>query len=317
MFNHRPAFWETTGILSKILSPLSLIYYFYSKYLFLSTKKYKSSCKTICVGNIALGGSGKTPIVIELVKSLNIIGKKVCVLSRGYKGKLKGPIFVDIENHTACQVGDEPLQIARYCPVIIAKNKLHGLKFAEANNYDYVIFDDGLQNPTIEYDFKILALQNNLGNNNIFPSGPLREKLTDALKRVDCVIMPRELSNSNIIPIDALNVTKVYHYNYICDTMLNPNTGYLLFSGIAYPQKFFNLVAKQKIEIKKTIIYPDHYMFNNSDLEKIITHARKIGCKIVTTEKDYVRLPQNYKDQIIAFYVHLNINNIEFLVKNL
>jgi tetraacyldisaccharide 4'-kinase len=313
VFNSRPNFWENPGILPIILYPFSLIYYFYTKYIFLITKKYKSSCKTICVGNIALGGSGKTPIVIELAKNLKISGKKVCVLSRGFKGKLKGPIFVDVNNHTANEVGDEPLTIVKYCEVIIAKNKIEGLKLAEQANYDYVIFDDGLQNPTIDYDFRILALQNNLGNNHIFPSGPLREKLTDALKRVDCVIMPQELKNDLIIP-DASQVN-IYHYNFICDTILDNKDSYLLFSGIANPAKFFNLIIKQKIEVKKTFSFPDHYMFSDQDLEKIIDYSKKVGCKIVTTEKDYVRLPESYKKNIIPFYVHLRIVNIESLLE--
>jgi tetraacyldisaccharide 4'-kinase len=280
----RPKFWEKKNFISQMLLVFSSIYLviFYLKKYF--TFKYNSRIKTICIGNVTLGGGGKTPSAIAIYKILQSQGMKVCIVTRGYGGLLKGPVKVDIKLHDVSQVGDEPLLMAQESSdVFVAKNRLDGLKFVEKLQYDYAIFDDGLQDFRINYTKSILCYHSKtLGNKNIFPAGPLREILSFCIKRVDYILC--EESDASHYFKD-----KIIKYNINTSYIAERDKKYLLFCGIAYPEKFFQFAQQNGVTNYITKIFPDHHMYTISELNQIISY--KQDCILLTTSKDYVKIP--------------------------
>ena len=314
-----PYFFYKKTILSFLLIPFSILYLIISKLRWLLQKPYNSTAKVICVGNITLGGTGKTPVVIKLAQELLKQGFKVGIISRGYKGSLSSntPVIIDTNKHTATQVGDEPFMIKNYfqnkVQVCICKNRGNAIKKLE-NFVDIIIADDGFQNNTFHKDINILVFDGQIatGNNLIFPSGPLRQSLTSAIKTTDAIILNRfdkkfynKLQKFNIpifkSQIEIKNIQKLQGEKVIA------------FSGISNNQKFFDSLKSQNINLIKTFSFADHYQYTDKDIEKIINKNK--GYKILTTTKDFVKIPSKYHKYITAIETELNIDSLIKLIK--
>lgn len=307
-----PLFWNKKSIKSYLLLPLAYIYYMIYKIRCLINKTpYKSKIKVICIGNIVVGGAGKTPIAIEVAKICKENNKKFCFLSKGYGGNFKDVLKLD-KNSTSEIVGDEPLLLFKYGDVFVSKNRINGLKYIENNfNYDYIIVDDGLQNPTFYKDKIILVIDGNFGFGNgfILPAGPLRETFKNVYKKTDLVIINNKINNYISNLCKQYNVKNI-NTNIVIDNIDElKNKEFIAFCGIGRPEKFKQTLIDNDIKIKDFIIFEDHYKYKDVDIEKMLIN----GYNLITTTKDYVKINDKYKNKIYFVDIHIELNKKELM----
>ena len=259
--------------------------------------------KTICVGNIYIGGTGKTPITIELNKLLQNLNYKTCFIKKYYKDQT-----------------DEQKILAMNGKLFCKKKRIHALNRAINEDLNLAIFDDGLQDSSLGYDlaFVCFNIQNWIGNGFLLPAGPLRENLKN-LKNYDGVFLNGNKENCENIKniITNLNPTiKIFIADYVALNLnkLNKKHDYLIFSGIGNPETFKKTLIANNINIVEFLQFPDHYNYTNNDIEKIKLKAKKLNTKILTTEKDYLRLNKSNAENIDFFKVKLNIKNENELI---
>ena len=307
----KPVFWDrkNPSFFSYLLFPLSLITMLISNSKKRAINKYPN-IKTICVGNIYIGGTGKTPITIELNKLLQNLNYKTCFIKKYYKDQT-----------------DEQKILAMNGKLFCKKKRIHALNRAINEDLNLAIFDDGLQDSSLGYDlaFVCFNIQNWIGNGFLLPAGPLRENLKN-LKNYDGVFLNGNKENCENIKniITNLNPTiKIFVADYVPVNLntLNKKHDYLIFSGIGNPETFKKTLIANNINIVEFLKFPDHYNYTNNDIEKIKLKAKKLNTKILTTEKDYLRLNKSNAEDIDFFKVKLNIKDenelINFLQKKL
>ena len=290
---NKPKFWQTNNsIYSIILLPITfvlLVLIFLKKKI---TRKNIFNIPILCVGNIYVGGTGKTPLSILIANELKIFGKKPVIIKKFYK------------KHE-----DEHLLIKEKSESIILRNRINAIKIAE-KNYDLAIMDDGFQDYSIKKDFNILCFhsQQLIGNGFVFPSGPLRENL-NAIKNVQVIIINGEKKLNFEKKILKINKNiKIFYSKYLLLDIENlQNEKILAFAGIGNPENFFNLLIACGLDVKKTLSFPDHYEFNENELLKIIQEAKKNNYKIVTTEKDFFRIKKYQLKEIYCCKTKLEI----------
>lgn len=299
-----PEFWgkspPTLG--ARLLSPLSTFYQWAYHRRVEKAIVHRSPVPVLCVGNVTAGGSGKTPICIELAIQLQAQGKKVVFLSRGYGGALKGPVQVSPVTHGYKQVGDEPLLLAQVAPTVIAKQRHQGLTLAAYLGGDVIIMDDGLQNPFIYKDISLLVMDGTtgLGNGMTLPSGPLREPLRDVLRRVQGVIIMGDDAHNlkhQIAEIDWQIPVFYGGVNATCQS-LEKGQRVVAFAGIGYPNKFFTTVTQLGYDCVYRVPYGDHYPYKKSDIKILQDLATTHNAQLVTTAKDKTRLPPDFQNQV-------------------
>ncbi len=307
----KPFFWDkkNPSLFSYLLFPLSLITLLIS----ISKKRVKnkySNIKTICLGNIYIGGTGKTPLTIELKKILENLNYKTCFIKKFYKDQIDEQKILDFNGKLFCK-----------------KKRNHALKMALDDNYEIAIFDDGLQDISVGYDltFVCFNIQNWIGNGFLIPAGPLRENLKN-LKNYDVVFLSGNKENceniKNIIKVHNPNI-EIFEAEYIPVNLdkLDQKSNYLVFSGIGNPETFKKTLKNNNLNIKNFLKFPDHYNYTNNDIKKIKLKAQKLNTKILTTEKDYLRLNKLNSENIEYLQVKLKIKNekklINFLQKKL
>jgi len=284
----KPLFWDKKkNIISLILSPLT---YFtkINNFIINSKTKYKpKNIFSICVGNIYVGGTGKTPLVLKLYELLSKNKKSVIIGKKFYKNQL-----------------DEIYLIRKKTELITKKTRLLIIKDAIKRKKKIIIFDDGLQEKYLDYNLKIVCFDtlNWIGNGMLIPSGPLREKI-DNLSKYDAVFLKnmKKPSKSIIQTIKKNNPKiEIFNFQYYIKNIKNLSLKkkYLIFSGIGNPYSFFEFLKKNKFRIIKKIIYPDHNNYNESDFIYIMKQAKKLNAEIVTTEKDYIKIPSKFKKRI-------------------
>lgn len=292
-----PQFWNDNNLISRLLFPISRVYNFITQYRLKHTTPYKSSCYVICVGNITAGGVGKTPISIALAKHYQTQDKKVFFLTRGYKGKLKN-ILVDLEKHTPLDTGDEARLLAQTAPTIISPNRKQGAQLAEKLGADIIIMDDGFQNPTLHKDESILVFNGSIGigNSQIIPSGPLREDLPTGLKRANSVIIMGQdqtnLKSQITIPCYMGKLTPL--------PLETTNKNVSAFAGIGHPKKFYQTLQDCGYKIHQTTDFEDHHTYTEKELTTLIEKAKKDNLLLITTEKDYVKIPLKFRKDILC-----------------
>ena len=304
----RPAFWDTPGLTwqSFFLTPASLIYGI-GRILHVSfLKAGRTPVPLICVGNVTLGGAGKTPVVLDLGSRLKRAGRAVHFLSRGYGGRTFGPERVVPNRHTATEVGDEPLLLARIAPTWVAADRLSGARIAANEGAEIVIMDDGFQSPRLVKDLAILVFDGaiGVGNGAILPAGPMREPLGIALRRAQAAIIIGEDRHGLARHIPK-SVT-VFQADMIPVTPIGDKLGPVVaFAGIGRPEKFFQLLTEAGYNLVDTVAFPDHNLFADSELADLRTRARDHSAQLITTEKDFVRLTQAEREGIITMEVTL------------
>jgi len=302
----KPKFWDDKKIsfLSIILFPLTVFITINNFILnFVSKEKFKR-IKTICVGNIYLGGTGKTPLTIKLYHILRDLNYKVSTVKKFYKDQI-----------------DEQIILSNKTKLIVSNTRIESLNKAIQNKDDFIIFDDGLQDMKVNYDLKFVCFNSKkwIGNGFLIPSGPLREKL-NSLKKYDVVFLNgRNLNNKRITEIiyqinPKIEVFEAF-YKAINLERIDLSKKFIIFSGIGNSNSFRETLVENNINITKEIIFPDHYNYSKNDIEKIKLNAKKINASIITTEKDYVKLSEADKKEIKYLEISLEIKNEKKLIE--
>lgn len=287
-----PAFWYgEPGVLARTLSPIGSIYGAIAARRFARAKPYAARVPVICVGNFTAGGSGKTPATILLAQLLKDRGERPVVLTRGYGGSVRGPHALDPEADTADRVGDEPLLLARHCPVMVARDRAAGAVAIEVSGTATVILmDDGLQNPGLRKDFSIAVVDGDrgFGNGMVIPAGPLRMPLEAQAPLVQAILFNGAPSPSlagecaSRVPVPQL-------VGALQGDVIGPKR-YIAFAGIGNPERFFATARALGAIVLTTVPFPDHARFCELDAARLLGLAASHEARLLTTEKDVVRL---------------------------
>jgi len=294
---NKPKFWDKKGtsIFSLLLIPLTILYYLlfsinkYSRKIL--TKKFHN-IKIICIGNIYLGGTGKTPLAIEIFKELSI-KNKVSVLKKFNKKHL-----------------DEINLLKKTTNLICTNKRVEGVEKSLENKDNFLILDDGYQDYSLKKDFSILCINSELGfgNKMLLPSGPLRENVDEIKNFKAAVINGEKNLDLEKFLISYNEDLKIFYSKYKLNNLEKfGNKDILAFSGVANNYKFFDLL-KSKLNLKKTISFPDHYNYSEDELAKIVETSKKQNMTVVTTAKDFYRIDR-FKDQITCIDAELYIEN--------
>jgi len=312
-----PTFWYEKDFLSKFKSyfliPLSIIWIFLSRIKATIAKPYNSKLKVICVGNLTIGGTGKTPFAISTFKWLKDLGYNPVFLTRGYGGKQIEPTEVKTF-HKHKDVGDEALLLSKIGTTIVSKNRSSGAKFIESHqsNFDIIIMDDGLQNNQLHKNFNILLVDKNLmfGNELCIPAGPLRETISSGLLNIDAIIIN---GNNEIIDYQHYIFRKkipIFESIISLQKTLEVNQDkFLAFCGLANPQKFYKTLKQNGFNLIQTKSFPDHYQYNDTDINSLKKEAKKYKLKLITTEKDYVKINEQNNNLINVASINLTIED--------
>ena len=265
----------------------------------------------ICVGNLTLGGTGKTPIVRAIAERLAAQGLAIHLLSRGYGGRLEGPVQVDPGRHTAAEVGDEPLMLARDFPVWVARDHAAGARAAALAAAQAIIMDDGHQNPSLRKALSLVVVDGEtrggewpFGDGRVFPAGPLREPLADGLARADAVIVLLPADLPEIDPqLAGLFAGKPLLAARLEPAATPPRGPQLGFAGVGKPWKVERALRAAGCELCDFAPFPDHFAYDEATLRALAARAEAFGAGLVTTEKDWVRLPPAWRARARAWPV--------------
>ena len=302
---NKPKFWDDKiGFFAILLLPFSLAFFLAIFLRKKFTKSVKFKIPIICVGNIYLGGTGKTPVSIFLAKELLKIGKNPSIIRKYYKSHLDE--FKLIKSNVK--------------NLIINKTRTGALKEAEINGSDFAILDDGLQDYKIRKDLKIVCFNSNqlFGNGLILPSGPLREGL-HVLKSADIVIINGSKSKTFEEKILNINNKLDIFYSFYKPVNLEKFKNKKLFAiaGIGNPKNFFKLLEENNLDVYEKLIFPDHYQFSKDEMIKIIENAKNKDCQIIMTEKDYYKINDYQLEELDYVKVSLEINQKEKLINKI
>ena len=303
----KPKFWnfKNPNFFSYLLYPISLIIILINSLKDRSNKK-KFKIKTVCIGNIYLGGTGKTSLSIKLNKILYEKNFKSCFIKKFYKNQI-----------------DEQKLLKNNGKLFMASKRIDAIQQAENENYDIAILDDGLQDNSIKYDVSFVCFNNFnwIGNGMIIPSGPLRENIK-SLKKYNHVFINGNLENidqltEEILKINPNLIIHLGKYEIINLNEFRKDEKYLIFSGIGNHETFVSMFKKAQLNVLKEIEFPDHYNYEKKDIDKIISEASDLNCTIVTTEKDYLRMNDTYLDKIKVIKSELKIIDEDKFIKSI
>jgi tetraacyldisaccharide 4'-kinase len=294
-----------------LLTPLSWIWAAQTARRIARTQPRGADCAVICVGNFTVGGVGKTPIVRELLLTLTQRGRRAHGLSRGYGGRLKGPVQVDPLRHAARDVGDEPLMLAQDFPIWVSRDRVLGARRAAAAGAEVVVMDDGHQNPDLRKTLSLVVVDGEtredewpFGDGKVFPAGPMREPLAASLARTDAVIvlLPGDL------PAADPDLLALFGDTPVLIARLEPATPppkgrQVGFAGIGKPWKVERALKAAGCHLVDFAPYPDHGEYDEATLTFLAERAATYSAGLVTTEKDWVRLPPAWRDRVTAWPV--------------
>jgi tetraacyldisaccharide 4'-kinase len=290
-----PAFWRNNGLAARALAPIASIYASVADSR-MRGAGFRAGVPVFCVGNLTAGGTGKTPTALALARSFLARGLKPYFLTRGYGGSNAGPLLV-AQGHTAKDVGDEALLLARLAPTIVARDRAAGAQLAEASGATVIIMDDGFQNSSLEKDFALLVIdgQRGIGNGRVIPAGPLRASLKLQLARANALLVVGALANPTrglVAAAKALGVP-VFQGSLAPDMpAMNELRGKKVFAyaGIGHPDKFFATLATGGALVRGTRVFADHHPFTRAEAVELLDAAAREHLKLVTTEKDIARM---------------------------
>lgn len=333
MLNHILFFWysKSSSFFSRCAAPFFYVFLGFFSWVyvlggFLKKRRVRPvflKIPVICVGNVNVGGTGKTPTCLALWDVLSEISKESTghFLTRGYKGYLKGPVEVDLKVHKSDAVGDEPLLLAQKSKTWVSKSRKAGGLEAQKRGAGHIIMDDGLQNEELHKDLSLIVVDGHFGfgNQHVFPLGPLRESLKKALQRAQGIVLIGEdlygvqSLLSSLAP--SLPLIKAHLRPSLQSKRMLQGKKVVGFAGIGFPEKFYKTLEGMEAEILGFYSFPDHYVYKKEDLEKLYHAAQESGSILVTTQKDYVRLPFWFQKKVHGVSVALDFENKESLVQ--
>lgn len=312
-----PRFWfnppAAPGAVARLLTPLSLVWTAVARRSIARGPGARVGAPVICVGNLTVGGAGKTPVVIALAARLRARGREVHVISRGHGGSLPGPVRVVDGVHAAAEVGDEPLLHAAFGPAWIGRDRVEAARAAVGAGAEALVLDDGLQNPGLHKDLSVVVIDAaaGFGNGRVMPAGPLREPVADGLARADLALM----IGADDACAELLRGWPALLRAPVLTGELRPlATGMdwrgvraLAFAGIARPEKFFATLRGLGAEVVAAHGLADHAPLDARLLARLTAEARAMDARLVTTEKDAARLPAGWRAQLLVLAVRLEV----------
>lgn len=303
-----PRFWasgldprsrEAAPLTRVLLTPISALYAFVVGRKLKSAAPIDAGLPVICIGNLTVGGVGKTPIVQAVRAHLSDVGLRSASLSRGYGGKLKGPLKVSPGEHSAADIGDEPLMLALSGESWIGADRAAAAKAMKAVGVQAIVMDDGHQNHSLQKTLSLIVMDAStaFGNGYVIPKGPLREPVSSGLARAEGVIL---IGDGATPPEVAQSALPVWRAKLVPQNA--PPAGPLVaFAGIGRPEKFFDGLKAAGASLAEEVPFPDHHAFSSSDLDYLQTLSAERGAGLITTEKDHVRLPPEMRSRVTVF----------------
>jgi tetraacyldisaccharide 4'-kinase len=293
-----PRWWYGEGRgLAAALTPLGHLYGRLAERRAARIRPYVSHLPVVCIGNFTVGGGGKTPTAIAVAEILKLAGERPAFLTRGYGGKVRGPARVT-QDMDAAQIGDEPLLLAQHAPTVVAADRGKGAQVIETMDASVIVMDDGFQNPGIAKDLSLIAVDAKvgIGNGLVLPAGPLRAPLEPQIEKADALILIGDGNKAS-----ALCRRFAASGKLVLKARLQPtqDTRWLsvlpvvAFAGVARPEKFFSTLRQHGARIEETKVFPDHHRYSNGQASALLALAQARKCMLVTTEKDWVRLPDD------------------------
>lgn len=298
-----PEFWkadvsgrDSALALRALLTPVSWAYAFASAHRIRTTISRHAPVPVICIGNLTVGGAGKTPISRAIRAKL---GPAAHMLSRGYGGRVAGPLRVTTDM-SASEVGDEPLLHARDGAAWIARDRLAGALAAAQSGARAIIMDDGFQNPTLAKDLSIVAVDPGygIGNGQVFPAGPLRERLADGLARADAIVLLHPQGAEQVEQVWLEGFAKPILHARLEPAGIVPEGKLVAFAGLARPEKFFDTLTAMGAKLADAVPLPDHHPFSEDDLKHLEALAKDHDARLITTEKDAARLSPEWRARV-------------------
>jgi tetraacyldisaccharide 4'-kinase len=294
------------GLVAGLLAPLGTAWDATGRLRRAIARPYRAVAPVICVGNLVAGGSGKTPVVLSLAAALDAMGVAVHVVTRGYGGRLAGPVRVDPTRHDASAVGDEALLIAGRAPCWVARNRAAGVRQAVAAGAEAILLDDGFQNPGVEQDLALVVVDADygFGNRRVMPAGPLRESISRGLARADAIVLlgdsvePAEIRRAGR-PIFRARLEAVGGEHLA-------GVSVVAFAGIGRPEKFAASLRAVGATLVAAHPFPDHHPFTEAEIAGLRREAERTGARLVTTAKDWVRLTPPMRDGTLVLEVELD-----------
>lgn len=294
-----------------LLTPLSWLWAAATARRIARGKPADVGAPVICVGNLTMGGAGKTPVARAIAAQLAANGRKAHLLSRGYGGSLEGPVRVDLALHGAGEVGDEPLMLAQDFPVWVSHDRAAGARAAAAGGAEIVVMDDGHQNPSVAKALSIVVVDAEtrddewpFGDGAVFPAGPMREPLKTGLARADAVILlrPADLTQTDAALLRALAGPELLEAS-LTPAQAAPDGPVFGFAGVGKPWKVERGLQAAGCDLADFAPFPDHFAYDEATLRRLADRAQHLGARLITTEKDWARLPTAWRDKVICWRV--------------
>jgi tetraacyldisaccharide 4'-kinase len=312
-----PLFWGNPptrpGWQARLLAPVAALYASATAWRVAKDVAFSADVPVICIGNLNVGGSGKTPTAIALADRLIARSLSVHVVSRGYGGRLAGPVQVSEAQHSAGDVGDEPLLLAAFTETWVARDRAAGVRAAQDAGADVILLDDGFQNPSVRKDLSIVVVdaKRSFGNGRVMPAGPLREPVEVGLRRADLLLSIGSKTDQAAFGAQLQNrgvAERVQGQLVPLETGMDwVGLRVLAFAGIGHPEKFFATLRALGADIIGAEALDDHQTLTGALLKRLELQAKGLNAQLVTTEKDAVRLPKELRQQVLCLPVRLEI----------
>ncbi len=321
-----PEWWYVRGLSARqgamptlrlLMTPVSWIWAAATARRIARGQPFDPGVPVICVGNLTMGGAGKTPVVRAIAQRLAASGIAVHLLSRGYGGRLEGPVRVDPTVHTAADVGDEPLMLAGDLPVWVALDRAAGAKAAAAAAAQVIVMDDGHQNPSVRKALSLVVVDGEtrgdawpFGDGRVFPAGPMREPPAAGLARADAVLilLPADVAvpDPELVRTLAGPTLLTGHLRPAAPPPNGPQVG---FAGVGKPGKVERALQAAGCDLKDFAPFPDHHSYDEATLQRLARRAADFGAGLVTTEKDWARLPPTWRARVVAWPVRAEFDD--------